>query len=99
MNSLALLSRIALASRNRIGAFLAIWSDLISISNHNMVACGVTYDLPPWNVNMKTCTGCGEELDDDLKGPCPDCGATGTTASLLLKNQTLTLNERGICME
>jgi hypothetical protein len=51
------------------------------------------------DVNMKTCSGCGEELDDDLKGPCPDCGATGTTATLLLKNQTLTLNERGICTE
>lgn len=44
--------------------------------------------------NVTFCPKCRADLEDDARGPCPDCGSTGFTTAMLMPG-TLTLGDLG----
>jgi hypothetical protein len=51
------------------------------------------------DVSMSTCAKCGEELEAwNLSAPCLECGSGAVTVNGGFRNQTLTLNDRGVAM-
>lgn len=51
------------------------------------------------DVNMVICANCSEEWPDGFWGPCPDCGVTGFTRVGGSVNQSISLDNRGVCVE